>query len=55
MLEILVKLVGRYPKTVIAIVVLMTVYFYFGLIKINIVTEPKAMLPEGNTTKLAFS
>jgi predicted RND superfamily exporter protein len=54
MLEKLTKWVGKYPKSVIAIVILLTVFFYFGLTKINIATDPKTMLPEGDPVVAAF-
>jgi len=54
MLERLTKFVGKYPKTVIAVVILLTVFFYFGLTRVNIVTEEKSMLPEGDPAVVAF-
>ena len=54
MLEKLTKWVGKYPKTVITVVILLTVFFYFGLTKVNMVTESKAMLPEGDPVVAAF-
>ena len=54
MLEKLTKWVGKYPKTVIAVVIVLTVFFYFGLTKINMVTETKEMLPEGDPVVAAF-
>ncbi|MBM3240131.1 RND family transporter [Candidatus Poribacteria bacterium] len=54
MLEKLTKFVGKYPKTVIAVIILLTVFFYFGLTKINMVTDPETMLPEGDPAVAAF-
>ena len=54
MLEKLTKWVSKYPKTVITVVILLTVFFYFGLAKITIVTDPKTMLPEGDPVVAAF-
>jgi len=54
MLEKLTKWAGKYPKTVISITILLTVFFYFGLAKITIVTDPKTMLPEGDPVVAAF-
>ena len=54
MLEKLTKFVGRFPKSIIAVVILLTVFFYFGLAKITIVTDPKTMLPEGDPVVVAF-
>ena len=54
MLEKLTKLVSNYPKTVITIVLLLTVFFYFGLAKITIVTDPKTMLPENDPVVATF-
>lgn len=48
MLEKLTKWVGKYPKTVIVVIILLTVFFCFGLTKIYMVTDPKEMLPEGH-------
>ena len=54
MLEKLTKLVGKFSKTVIAVVVLLTVFFYFGLTKLDVVTDNKSMLPEGDPVVTAF-
>jgi len=53
-LEKLTKWVGRFPKTVIAVVILLTVFFYFGLTKINVVTEMEEMFLEGDPVIAAF-
>jgi len=54
MLEKLTKWVSKYPKTVITVVILLTVFFYFGLTKIEVATDPKTMLPEGDPVVAAF-
>ena len=54
MLEKLTKFVGKYPKTVIAVIVLLTGFFWFGLTKIDVVTDDKDMLPEGDPVVAAF-
>ena len=54
MLEKLTKFVGTYPKTVIIVTLLLTVFFYFGLTKIDVVTDDKSMLPEGDPVVAAF-
>jgi len=54
MLKQLTKFVGKYPKTVIAVIILLTIFFYFGLTRVNIVTDPKSMLPEGDPAVAAF-
>lgn len=54
MLEKLTKWVGRYPKTVITLVVLLTVFFWLGLTKIGVVTDFEEMLPQDNPVVKAF-
>ena len=54
MLEQLTKFVGKYPKTVIIVTLLLTVFFYFGLTRIDVVTDEKSMLPEGDPVVAAF-
>lgn len=54
MLEQITKRVGKYPKLVIIVIILVTGFFWFGLTKVNMVTEPKAMLPEGDPAIAAF-
>ena len=54
MFEKITKWVGRYPKTVIVVIVLLTVFFYFGLTKITVETDDRSMLPEGDPVVAAF-
>lgn len=54
MLKQLTRWVGKYPKTVITLVLLLTGFFFFGLTKINIVTDPMKMLPEDDPAVAAF-
>ena len=54
MLEKLTKWVGKYPKTVIVVIILLTVFFCFGLTKINICMDAKSLLPEGDPVVAAF-
>ena len=54
MLEKLTKWVGKYPKTVIVVIILLTVFFYFGLTKLTVETDDRSMLPEGDPVVAAF-
>ena len=54
MLEKLTKWVSKYPIIVIAVIILLTVFFYFGLTTVEVVTEDKDMLPEGHPTVVAY-
>jgi predicted RND superfamily exporter protein len=54
MLEKLTKFVGRYPKSIIAAVILLTVFFYFGLSKVAVVSDLEEMFPEDDPVKAAY-
>ncbi len=54
MLEKIAKWVGKYPIIVIAVIILITVLFNFGLSRISIVTDMKKMLPEDDPAVQAF-
>ncbi|MCK4235325.1 MMPL family transporter, partial [candidate division WOR-3 bacterium] len=54
MLEKLTKFVGKYPKTIIAAVILLTVFFYFGISKVDVVSDMEEMFPEDDPVKIAY-
>ena len=54
MLEKLTKFVGKYPKIVITVIILLTVFFYLGLEKINITGKMEEMLPKDEPVRVAF-
>ncbi|MCK4250057.1 RND family transporter [candidate division WOR-3 bacterium] len=54
MLEKLTKFVGKYPKSIIAAVILLTVFFYFGLSKVDVVSDLEEMFPEDDPVKTAY-
>lgn len=54
MLEKLTKWVGTYPKIVIVITILLTVFFYFGLSKLDMVGDFEAMLPDDLPAKITY-
>ena len=55
MLERLTRWIARYPKSVIAVVILLTGFFAFGLTKIEMATDHKSMLPEGDPIVAVFN
>ncbi|MBA7515532.1 hypothetical protein ES705_07574 [subsurface metagenome] len=54
MLEKLTKFVGKYPKSIIAAVILLTVFFYFGLSRVDVVSDLEEMFPEDDPVKTAY-
>ena len=54
MLEKLTKFVGKYPKSIIAAVILLTVFFYFGLSRVDVVRDLEEMFPEDDPVKTAY-
>ena len=54
MLEKLTKFVGKYPKTIIVAVILLTVFFYFGISKVDVVSDMEEMFPEDDPVKIAY-
>ena len=54
MLEKLTKWVGTYPKIVIAVTILITVFLYFGLSKLDMVGDIESMLPDDLPAKITY-
>ncbi len=54
MLKQLTKWVCKYPIIVIVIVCLLTVFFYFGISRVTMVSDMKKMLPEDDPAVAAF-
>ena len=54
MLAHLTIFVGKFPKTIIGVVLLLTVFFYFGFTKIEVLTDDRSILPEGDPVVAAF-
>ena len=55
MLEKLAKLVIKFPKTTIIIIVLLTAFFYNGLTKITVNTDDNDMLPQSDPKLIAYN
>ena len=55
MLEKLTKLVLKFPKTTIIIIVLLTAFFYNGLTKITVNTDDNDMLPQDDPKLIAYN
>lgn len=54
MLKKLTNLVGNYPKIVITFTILLTVFFYFGLSKLDMVSDMEKMLPDDLPAKVTY-
>ena len=54
MLEKLTKLVSKFPKTVIAVTIMLTVFFSFGLLKLDIISDLEEMIPENDPVRMAY-
>ncbi|MCK5242657.1 RND family transporter [bacterium] len=54
MLERLTLWVGKYPKTIIVAIVLLTSFFYFGLNKLEVSSDVESMIPENDPAKAVY-
>ncbi|MCD4814639.1 MMPL family transporter [bacterium] len=54
MLEKLTLWVGKYPKIIIALIISATVFFYFGLNKLDVSGDVESMIPANDPVKTAY-
>lgn len=55
MLEKLSLWVGKYPKTIIVLIISMTVFFYFGLNKLDVSGNMESMLSKDDPARIAYN